>query len=86
MAPKLQKVISFQLQLQIQCCLCQNSQNHFLLLSVHSYNMCLLHFFSDCMCLLAIGNVVSELLFEVLQDQTFEESQLFFADQQGKSP
>jgi hypothetical protein len=33
-----------------------------------------------------IGNVVPEPLFEDLQDQVFEESQLFFADQQGKSP
>jgi hypothetical protein len=33
-----------------------------------------------------IGNVVLEPLFEDLQDQAFEESQLFFADQQGKSP
>jgi hypothetical protein len=33
-----------------------------------------------------IGNVAPELLFEDFQDQTFEESQLFFADQQGKSP
>jgi hypothetical protein len=33
-----------------------------------------------------IGNVVPEPLFEDLQDQTFVESQLFFADQQGKSP
>jgi hypothetical protein len=29
---------------------------------------------------------VPEPLFEDFQDQTFEESQLFFADQQGKSP
>jgi hypothetical protein len=33
-----------------------------------------------------VGNVVPEPLFEDLQDQAFEESQLFFADQQGKSP
>jgi hypothetical protein len=38
-----------------------------------------------CVCF-TIGNVAPELLFEDLQDQTFEESQLFFADQQGKSP
>jgi hypothetical protein len=36
--------------------------------------------------LLGIGNVVPEPLFEDYQDQTFKESQLFFADQQGKSP
>jgi hypothetical protein len=29
---------------------------------------------------------VPEPLFEDLQDQVFEESQLFFVDQQGKSP
>jgi hypothetical protein len=29
---------------------------------------------------------VSELLFKDLQDQAFEESQLFFVDQKGKSP
>ncbi len=33
-----------------------------------------------------VGNVVPELLFEDIQDRAFEESQLFFADQQGKSP
>jgi hypothetical protein len=33
-----------------------------------------------------VGNVVLEPLFEDLQDQVFEESQLFFVDQQGKSP
>jgi hypothetical protein len=33
-----------------------------------------------------VGNVVLEPLFVDLQDQAFEESQLFFADQQGKSP
>jgi hypothetical protein len=32
-----------------------------------------------------VGNVVPEPLFEDLQDQGFEESQLFFVDQQGKS-
>jgi hypothetical protein len=32
-----------------------------------------------------VGNIVSEPLFEDLQDQALEESQLFFADQQGKS-
>jgi hypothetical protein len=33
-----------------------------------------------------VGNVVPEPVFEDLQDQVFEESQLFFMDQQGKSP
>jgi hypothetical protein len=33
-----------------------------------------------------VGNVVPEPLFEDIQDQAFEEPQLFFADQQGKSP
>jgi hypothetical protein len=38
-----------------------------------------------CVCF-TIGNVVPEPIFEDFQDQAFEESQLFFADQQGKSP
>jgi hypothetical protein len=33
-----------------------------------------------------LGNAVPEPFFEDIQDQTFEESQLFFADQQGKLP
>jgi hypothetical protein len=33
-----------------------------------------------------VGNVVPEPLFEDLEDQALEESQLFFTDQQGKSP
>jgi hypothetical protein len=33
-----------------------------------------------------VGNIVPEPLFEDLEDQAFEESQLFFADQQSKSP
>jgi hypothetical protein len=33
-----------------------------------------------------IGNVAPEPFFEDFQDQAFEESQHFFADQQGKSP
>jgi hypothetical protein len=33
-----------------------------------------------------IGNIVPEPFFEDFQDQAFEESQLFFADQQGKCP
>jgi hypothetical protein len=33
-----------------------------------------------------IGNVASEPFFEDFQDKASEESQLFFADQQGKSP
>jgi hypothetical protein len=33
-----------------------------------------------------LGNIVPELFNEDFQDQAFEESQLFFADQQGKSP
>jgi hypothetical protein len=33
-----------------------------------------------------IGNVALEPFFEDFQDQAFEESQLFFMDQQGKSP
>jgi hypothetical protein len=33
-----------------------------------------------------LGNAVLKLFFEDFQDQAFEESQLFFADQQGKLP
>jgi hypothetical protein len=38
-----------------------------------------------CVCF-TMGNIVPEPFFEDFQDQAFEESQLFFADQQGKSP
>jgi hypothetical protein len=34
----------------------------------------------------AIGNAVSGPFFEDFQDEAFEESQLFFVDQQGKLP
>jgi hypothetical protein len=37
----------------------------------------------DCF---VIGNIALKPLFEDFQDQTFEESQLFFADQQDNSP
>jgi hypothetical protein len=40
----------------------------------------------DCLCGFALGNTVPEPFFEDLQDEAFEESQLFFADSQGKSP
>jgi hypothetical protein len=43
MALKLQNFISFKPQLQIQWFFCQNSQNHFLFLFVHSYHTCFLH-------------------------------------------
>jgi hypothetical protein len=33
-----------------------------------------------------IGDTVPELFFEDFQDQAFEESQFFFAEQQGKCP
>jgi hypothetical protein len=33
-----------------------------------------------------LGNNVSEPFFEDLQDQAFEESQIFFVEQQGKCP
>jgi hypothetical protein len=39
----------------------------------------------DCVCF-ALGNIVLESFFEDFEDQAFEESQLFFADQQGKLP
>jgi hypothetical protein len=33
-----------------------------------------------------LGNAVPETFFEDFQDQAFEESQFFFAEQQGKCP
>jgi hypothetical protein len=33
-----------------------------------------------------LGNAVPEPFFEDFQDQAFEESSFFFAEQQGKSP
>jgi hypothetical protein len=36
------------------------------------------------MCLFALGNIVSGPFIEDFQDQAFEESQFFFAEQQGK--
>jgi hypothetical protein len=39
----------------------------------------------DCVCF-TLGNIVPELFSEDFQDHTFEKSQLFFADQQGKLP
>jgi hypothetical protein len=33
-----------------------------------------------------LGNAAPEPFFKDLQDQAFEETQLFFVDQQGKSP
>jgi hypothetical protein len=40
----------------------------------------------DCLCCFALGNIVPEPFSEDFQDQAFEESQLFFMDQQGKLP
>jgi hypothetical protein len=39
----------------------------------------------DCVCFM-LGNIVPEPFSEDFQDQGFEESQLFYADQQGKLP
>jgi hypothetical protein len=39
----------------------------------------------DCVCFM-LGNVVPEPFSEYFQDQAFEKSQLFFADQYGKLP
>jgi hypothetical protein len=52
---------------------------------MHSFNTCLLHFIDDCVCF-TLGNVVLEPFSADFQDQAFEESLLFFADQQGKLP
>jgi hypothetical protein len=49
------------------------------------HNTCLLHI--DWLCVyFTLGNAIPEPFFEELQDQAFENSQLFFADQQGKLP
>jgi hypothetical protein len=40
--------------------------------------------FVYCLCLFALGNVVPEPFSEDFHDQAFEESQLFFVDQEGK--
>jgi hypothetical protein len=42
--------------------------------------------FIDWFCYSALGNIVSKPFSEDFRDQTFEESQLFFADQQCKLP
>jgi hypothetical protein len=42
--------------------------------------------FIYCLCLFALGIVVLEPFSEDFQDQAFEESQFFFAEQQGKCP
>jgi hypothetical protein len=42
--------------------------------------------FIDWLCCFVLGNVVPKPFSEDLQDQAFEESQLFFMDQQGKLP
>jgi hypothetical protein len=57
-----------------------------LLLSSYAFiNTCLLHFI-DSYAHFTLGNVVPESFSEDFQDQAFEESQLFFVDQQGKLP
>jgi hypothetical protein len=40
--------------------------------------------FIYCLCLFALGNIVSEPFSEDFQDQDFDESQFFFVEQQGK--
>jgi hypothetical protein len=42
--------------------------------------------FIDWFCYFVLGNVVPESFRDDFQDQAFEESQLFFVDQQGKLP
>jgi hypothetical protein len=54
-------------------------------LCIHLTHVCCI-FLIDCLCCFVIGNVALEPFFEDFQDQAFEESQLFFMDQQGKSP
>jgi hypothetical protein len=48
-------------------------------------NTCLLHIDWFCVYFM-LGNTAPEPFFKDLQDQAFEETHLFFADQQGKSP
>jgi hypothetical protein len=42
--------------------------------------------FINSFCCFVLGNIVPEPFSEDFQDKAFEESQLFFADQQGKLP
>jgi hypothetical protein len=42
--------------------------------------------FMDWLCCFALGNVVPKPFSEDFKDKAFEESQLFFTDQQGKLP
>jgi hypothetical protein len=51
---------------------------------IHNKLFAALHLFVYCV--LPLGNSVSEPLFEDLQDQVFEESEVFFSGQQGKCP
>jgi hypothetical protein len=54
-------------------------------LCIHITHVCFI-LLIDCLCCFVIGDAVSGPFFENLQDQAFEESQLFFADQEGKFP
>jgi hypothetical protein len=58
--------------------------NSFFILCIHlTHVYCIL--LIDCVCF-ALGNAMPEPFYEVFQDQDFEESQIFFAEQQGKFP
>jgi hypothetical protein len=48
------------------------------------HNNCLLHCIYLSIVCFALGNSVSEPLFEGFQEQVFEESEVFFSRQQGK--
>jgi hypothetical protein len=50
---------------------------------INTYFFCIL--LIDCICFV-LGNVVPEPFSEDFHDQAFEESQVFFVDQQGKLP
>jgi hypothetical protein len=62
--------------------------SEFVALFIHAFihNNCLLHcIYLSIMCF-AFGNFVPELLFEDFQEHVFEESEVFFGEQQGKCP
>jgi hypothetical protein len=54
----------------------------YFILCIHLTHVCCI-LLIDCICFV-LGNVVLEPFSEDFQDQAFKESQLFFADQQGK--
>jgi hypothetical protein len=82
---KLPETISFDSKLHFPRFLCPNSQNSLLFLFMQSYItiVCCIIFIWSIVCF-ALGNYVSELLFEDFQQHVFEEPEAFLSGQQGK--